>query len=85
MRPPRFYAIRQARSKVIGSRAMLLAEAEREVRIWGREIGPARVVPAAGLVLDDRAITASDLAHAIRYYDQAVLVPLLALRSTIHV
>lgn len=61
-----FYAIRQARTRVIGSRSMTRAEADREVAVWAAEIGPARVLPVT-----------PDLAHAVRYYDQAILVPAL--------
>lgn len=67
-RPPRYYAIRQARTKVIGSRTMWEHEAAYEVRVWGKEIGPAAVVLAS----------TPGLAEAVRSYDQAVLVPLLA-------
>jgi hypothetical protein len=42
----RFYAVRQARSKVIGSRTMTRGEAEREVRAWRANIAHAVVVPA---------------------------------------
>lgn len=62
----KFYAVRQARTRVIGSRKMTLAEAEREVAVWREEIGPAVVVPAS------REVT-----HAVRVYDQEVLSGLL--------
>ena len=40
------WAIRKCtRGKVIGSRIMPMREAEREVALWGREIGRAAVVP----------------------------------------
>jgi hypothetical protein len=61
-----FYAIRQARTRVIGSRSMTRAEADREVAAWAAEIGPARVLPVS-----------PDLAAAVRSYDQAILVPAL--------
>lgn len=61
-----FYAIRQARTRVIGSRAMTREQADREVAAWAAEIGPARVLPVT-----------PDLAAAVRTYDQAVLVPAL--------
>lgn len=63
----RFYAVRQARTRVIGSRVMTLEEAEREVSVWRNEIGPAAVVPAT-----------RELASAVRTYDQAVLAPLVS-------
>jgi hypothetical protein len=61
-----WYCIRQARTRVIGSRVMTRAEADTEARVWREYIGPAVTVPAT-----------SDLAHAVRYYDQSVLAPLL--------
>lgn len=42
----RFYAIRKAKTKIVGSRTMTRAEAEREVAAWRASIGPAVVVPA---------------------------------------
>lgn len=57
-----FYAIRQARTRVIGSRLMTRAEADREVAAWRAEIAPARTVPYT-----------RELARAVRVYDQAVL------------
>jgi hypothetical protein len=42
----RFYAIRRARTKVVGSRTMTRGEADREVAAWRESIGPAVVVPA---------------------------------------
>ena len=58
----RFFAVRQARTRVIGSRIMTRAEAELEVTVWSAEIGPAKVVPVT-----------KELTHAVRVYDQAVL------------
>lgn len=62
----KFYVIRQSRRRVIGSPAMTRAAADREAKVWGEEIGPARVFPVT-----------RELAAAVRAYDQAVLVPLL--------
>jgi len=45
MSAERFYAVRQARTKVIGSRNMSRGEAEREVAAWLEHIGPAVMVP----------------------------------------
>lgn len=42
---PRFYVIRQARSRVIGSRTMSRDEAGREAAAWRDEIGPAAICP----------------------------------------
>lgn len=67
MAAERFYAVRQARTKVIGSRTMTRGEAEREVAAWLEHIGPAAVVPAT-----QQART------AVRTGDQAVLGKLLA-------
>jgi hypothetical protein len=68
MTAPRFYAIRQTRRpRVIGSRSMTLADAEREVRVWAREIGPAVVVPATP---ETRA--------AVRREDQTEMAAILA-------
>ena len=64
---PKFYAIRQARTKVIGSRAMTQAEAEYEAKVWRGGIGPAVAVPVT-----------PELRRAVAAYDQEVLVPLLA-------
>jgi hypothetical protein len=64
----RFFAVRQARTKVIGSRSMTKGEADREVKAWREHIGPAVVVPA-----DKPGVR-----HAIRTEDQAVLAQLLA-------
>jgi hypothetical protein len=64
-RPPsegKFYAVRQARTKVIGSRLMSRAEAAEEVACWAENIGPARVVPDSPV-----------MRRAVRAYDQAVL------------
>lgn len=58
----KFYAVRQARTRIVGSRIMTRTEAEEEVTVWSAEIGPARVVPAT-----------RDLTHAVRVYDQDVL------------
>jgi hypothetical protein len=58
----KFYAVRQARTRIVGSRVMTRREAEEEVTVWSAEIGPAKVVPVT-----------RDLAHAVRYYDQDVL------------
>jgi hypothetical protein len=65
--PGVFYAIRQARTRVIGSELMTAAEADREVTCWRDHIGPARAVPAT-----------KAMRHAVRYYDQDILVPVLA-------
>jgi hypothetical protein len=61
-----YYVIRQARTRVIGSRRMSLKDAEREVTAWTAEIGPAVAVPAT-----------PELKRAVTAYDQAVLVPVL--------
>ena len=37
----KFIAIRQAKTKVVGSRVMTRHEAEREVAVWRDNIGPA--------------------------------------------
>lgn len=58
----KFYAVRQARTKVIGSRVMSRKEAEWEVTVWSGEIGPAKVVPWS-----------EDLRRAVRVYDQEAL------------
>jgi hypothetical protein len=58
----KFYAVRQARTKVIGSRLMSRAEADREVSVWLAEIGPAAAVP------DSPAMRT-----AVRAYDQETL------------
>jgi hypothetical protein len=58
----KFFAVRQARTRVIGSRVMTRAEAELEVTVWLREIGPAAVVPVT-----------DELTHAVRVYDQDML------------
>jgi hypothetical protein len=63
----RFCAVRQARTRVIGSRLMTREEAEREVSVWRDEIGPAVVADATDALM-----------RAVRAYDQAVLAPLLA-------
>lgn len=62
----RFYAIRQAAIKIIGSRTMTRDEAEREASAWREGIGPAAVVPAT-----------PEIRRAVRAFDQAVLAPLL--------
>jgi hypothetical protein len=62
----RYYCIRQARTKIIGSRTMTLDEAGREAAVWRDEIGPAAVV-----VADDAA------RKAVRTEDQAALAALL--------
>jgi hypothetical protein len=62
----KFYAVRQGRTRVIGSRLMSQAEASREVAMWTADIGPAKAVP------DSPAMR-----RAARCYDQAVLVPAL--------
>lgn len=64
--PERFYAVSQARARVIGSRTMTRGEAEREVAAWREHIGPAAVVPAS-----------PGNRHAVRTEDQAVLAALL--------
>lgn len=69
-----FYAVRQARTRVIGSRVMSLAEAEREVAAWLEDVGPAVAVPAT-----------PELARAVRAYDQAVLARLLTPPATVTV
>lgn len=65
----RFYAVRQARTKVIGSRTMTHGEAEREVSAWREHIGPAVVVPATPA---NRS--------AVRTCDQAALTALLTIK-----
>ena len=62
----RYYCIRQARTKIIGSRTMTLDEAGREAAVWRDEIGPAVVV-----VADDAA------RKAVRTEDQAALAALM--------
>lgn len=62
-----YYAIRQARTKVVGSRAMTRAEAEHEVSLWRQEIGGARVMPYT-----------AELRRAVAAMDQAVLSRVLA-------
>jgi hypothetical protein len=65
-RPPsegKFYAVRQARTKIIGSQLMSRAEADEEVACWVEaEIGPAVVAP------DSPA-----LRRAVKAYDQDAL------------
>ena len=58
----KFYAVRQARTRVVGSRVMTRKEAEWEVTVWSSEIGPAKVVAWS-----------EDLRRAVRAYDQDVL------------
>jgi hypothetical protein len=58
----KFFAVRQARTRIVGSRVMTRAEAELEVSVWSAEIGPAKVVPVT-----------RDLTRAVRVYDQDVL------------
>ena len=58
----KFYAVRQARTRIVGSRVMTRAEAELEVTVWSSEIGPAKVVPWS-----------DGMRRAVRVYDQAVL------------
>jgi hypothetical protein len=67
MSAERFYAVRQGRTKVIGSRTMTRGEAEREVAAWTEHIGPAVVVPA----------TPANR-RAVHTEDQEVLAALLA-------
>jgi hypothetical protein len=62
----KFYTIRQARTRIIGSPVQTRSEAEREAAVWAEEIGPAVVVPAT-----------PELAHATRVYDQEVLGEIL--------
>jgi hypothetical protein len=63
-----FYAVRMASSgKLIGSRVMTEAEAEREVSCWRENIGRAGVVPAD-----------AESTSAVRKYDQDALAALLA-------
>ena len=62
-----YYAVRQARTKVIGSRAMTRAEADREVALWRQEIAAARVMPVT-----------PELRRAVAAGDQAVLSRVLA-------
>lgn len=57
-----YYAVRQARTKVVGSRAMTRDEAEREVSLWRQEIGAACVMPYT-----------AELRRAVAAGDQAVL------------
>jgi hypothetical protein len=64
----RYYAIRQGRTRVIGSRSMTKGQAEHEAKAWREHIGPAVVVPA-----DKPGVR-----HAVRTEDQAVLAQLLA-------
>jgi hypothetical protein len=66
----RFYVIRQARTRVIGSPVMTAVQARREYAAWTSPqsgVGPARIVPVTPA-----------LRRAVRAYDQDVLVPLLA-------
>ena len=65
-RTVKFIAIRQARTKVIGSRVMTRHEAEREVSVWRDEIGPACYVPAA-----------SDVRSMVRRNDSEALSKIL--------
>lgn len=67
MAAERFYAVRQGRSKVIGSRTMTRGEADREVAAWTEHIGSAVTVPA----------TPANR-RAVHTEDQAVLTALLA-------
>lgn len=62
----RFYAIRQARTKIIGSRTMTSDEAGREVAAWRDEIGPAAIVPVS-----------AESRKAVRTEDQAALAALM--------
>lgn len=67
MSEEQFYAVRQARSgKVIGSRIMTRAEAEREVAVWREHIGRAGAVPVT-----------RDTAQAVRLDNQDILPGLL--------
>jgi hypothetical protein len=65
----KFYAVRQARTRVVGSRVMTYREAIEEVTVWRQEIGPAVVAPVS-----------DELKRAVSSYDQAVLAPLLTAR-----
>jgi hypothetical protein len=62
----RFYCIRQARTKIVGSRTMTADEAGREAAVWRDEIGPATVVVAD-----------AESRRAVRTEDQAALAKLL--------
>jgi hypothetical protein len=66
MPAPKFYAVRQARTKVVGSRLMTRAEADREVSAWRANIGPAVAVPDS-----------PEVRRAVRVKDQAALTALL--------
>jgi hypothetical protein len=58
----KFYAVRQARTRIIGSCVMTRKEAELEVAVWASEIGPAMLVADS-----------PELRRAVRTYDQTVL------------
>jgi hypothetical protein len=63
----RFYAVRRfASGRVLGSRTMTRAEADRECSAWREGIGPAITVPAT-----------DDMRCAVRTADQATLAALL--------
>lgn len=67
----RYYCIRQARSKIIGSRVMTADEAGREAAAWRDDIGPAVVVPAD-----------AEARRAVRTEDQAALAALMEWKMT---
>lgn len=69
----KYYAVRQARSKVIGSRIMTKPEAERECRVWNAEIGPAAAIPAT-----------PEVRRAVHRDDAATLARLLAEATQTH-
>jgi hypothetical protein len=64
--PRVFYAIRQARTRIIGSPVYTRAEAEREAAAWAADIGPAVAV-----------LSTPALAQAVRCYDQDALGEIL--------
>jgi hypothetical protein len=61
-----FYVVRQARTRVIGSRAMTRAAADREASAWRENIGPAVVIPVT-----------PEARRAVRTYDQPALTAYL--------
>ena len=66
MQIDKFICIRQAHTKVIGSRVMSQHEAGREVAAWRDEIGPACYVPAT-----------SEVRSMVRRDDTAALAEIL--------
>jgi hypothetical protein len=65
MSAERFYAVRQARTKVVGSRPMSRREADRETAVWRERIGPAAVVPVNPTTR--RAVLSEDQATLAAY------------------